>query len=288
MNVDFVRFKATDDVELQGWLSNCSGEIAAIHIHGMAGNGYQNKFLDNLREMYTKAGISFLTFDNRGAGIMNDFRLHDGWKQGGSCYEVFEESIEDIRGAIEFMKALGKTKFILQGHSLGGSKLVNYLVNDSSDDVLSAILLAPTDMTAWAASDPEHEANLAKAERLLAAGNGSELVGAQCWPLDKTPLSAQAYSSKSKAGSPVDIYGEREGGSILSKLSTPTLIVYGSEDIGITHPFGSIEAYRARLDKVKNQNTNLVVIDGAPHSYRDHEQQLAEIVEKFVSEIVHQ
>ncbi len=216
MKVDFVRFNATDDVELQGWLSECGGDIAAIHIHGMAGNGYQNKFLDNLRELYMNAGISFLTFDNRGAGIMNDFRCRDGWKAGGSCYEIFEESIEDIRGAISFMKALGKTKFILQGHSLGGSNLLTNLIVDKLDGILGAILLAPTDMTAWAGSDPEHEANLAKAEKLLREGKGDELVGAQCWPLDKTPLTAQAYVSKSKAGNPVDIYGKREGGSLVA------------------------------------------------------------------------
>lgn len=52
MNVEFVRFKASDEVELQGWLTKQTGEIAVLHVHGMGGNGYKNYFLDNLREVY--------------------------------------------------------------------------------------------------------------------------------------------------------------------------------------------------------------------------------------------
>ncbi len=58
MKVDFIRFKATDDVELQGWLNNENGDVAVVHIHGMSGNGYENYFLDDLREMYAKHCIS--------------------------------------------------------------------------------------------------------------------------------------------------------------------------------------------------------------------------------------
>lgn len=100
MQVDFVRFKASYSVELQGWLSNVNGTVAAIHIHGMSGNGYENYFLDNLRETYAiKNGISFFPIDSRGRGIMSSFwqgGKGDAWglgeKIGGSCYELFDES----------------------------------------------------------------------------------------------------------------------------------------------------------------------------------------------------
>ena len=59
LKVDFVRFKASDNVELRGWLSNLNSDVAAIHIHGRAGNGYENYFLDNLRTSFVKNDISF-------------------------------------------------------------------------------------------------------------------------------------------------------------------------------------------------------------------------------------
>jgi pimeloyl-ACP methyl ester carboxylesterase len=149
MNVSFIRFKATDEVELQGWLSQLSGDTAVLHMHGMSGNGYENYFLDNLREMYSKHSVTFFSIDNRGRGVITDFRQGEGTKQGGSCFELIEESVHDIAGAIEYLKNLGKTKIILQGHSLGCIKVVNYLLEKGQSDIQAAILIAPTDMVKW-------------------------------------------------------------------------------------------------------------------------------------------
>ena len=167
VKVEFVRFKASDGVELQGWLSDKQGDKAAIHIHGMSGNGYENYFLDSLRLMYSKNNISLFTIDTRGRGIVSSFWQGDkidswgeGSKLGGSCFEIFEESLSDIQGAIDYLKSIGKTKFILQGHSLGGSKVVNYLANQNHSEVMSAILIAPTDMVGWANTDPNNQAYL--------------------------------------------------------------------------------------------------------------------------------
>ena len=113
MNVDFVRFKASDNVELRGWFSDGGSDKAVIHVHGMSGNGYENYFLDNLREMYNSNGFAFFSIDTRGSGIYNSFFLGgdqskwgEGTKPGGSCFEIFEESVNDIQGAIDYLKTL--------------------------------------------------------------------------------------------------------------------------------------------------------------------------------------
>ena len=284
MNVEFVRFKATDNVELQGWLSKQPGETAVLHIHGMGGNGYENYFLDNIRSMYERLGISFFSIDSRGRGIVSDFRQGDSWKHAGSCFEIFEESIYDIEGSIDYLKSRGITKFILQGHSLGGSKIVNYLVKNQPQDIDKVILLAPTDMVSWANADPDHQKNLDKAKQLLSEGQGEKLVGAQCWPLDKTPLSAQSYLSKSGISAPVDIYGIREDGKApIGMITQPMLIPYGTEDIGITHPFSNMDVFKLKLDKVKHPNTQLAIIPGSGHSFRGFEGILTDMIGKFVT-----
>ncbi len=280
--VDFVRFTASDDVELQGWLNNEASDIAVVHIHGMSGNGYENYFLDNLRAMYAKHDISLFTIDSRGRGIISDFRQGDGWKHGGSCFELFEESAHDIRGAIDYLKSLGKTRFILQGHSLGCTKVVNFILNENVDGVKKGILLAPTDMTGWANTEPKHTEYLAKAKQLLSEGKGEELVDAQCW-LDKTPISAQTYPTICEAGSSADIYGERDGGSLLGKVELPILIVYGTEDIGITQIDGTIDKWLERVNAIKNTSTEIAVVDGASHGFNRFENLLAKSIERFIT-----
>ena len=289
MKVEFIRFKASDGVELQGWFSNCDSDTAVIHIHGMSGNGYENYFLNGLRETYTKQGLSFLTIDTRGRGIISSFwqgskpdPFGEGTKLGGSCFEIFEESVYDIQGAIDFLKSRGKSKFILQGHSLGGSKVLNFVVTKNVDSIRGAILLAPTDMVKWAKSDPKHKTYLAKAKKLNATGNGEELVGAQCW-LDKTPLSAQTYPTICEADTVVDTYSPRKGGAILGRVEIPVLIVYGDNDIGILKTDGSIEKWLKRINKVKNPLTEIVIIKGASHSFKTREKELAQKISRFIS-----
>lgn len=279
--VDFVRFKASDDVELQGWLNNEASDIAVVHIHGMSGNGYENYFLDNLRAMYAEHDVSLFTIDSRGRGIISDFRQGDGWKHAGSCFEIFEESTHDIRGAIDYLKSLGKTRFILQGHSLGCTKVVNFVLNEDVNGVEKVILLAPTDMTGWANTEPMHAEYLAKAKQLLSDGKGEELVDAQCW-LDKTPISAQTYPTICEAGSSSDIYGERDGGALLGRIELPMLIPYGTEDIGITQIDGTMDNWFERVNAIKNTNTEIAVVDGASHGFKGFESTLAGAVGAFI------
>lgn len=289
MQVEIVRFKATDTVELQGWLSSVDGDTAVVHIHGMSGNGYENYFLDNLREEYTKQGISFFTIDTRGRGIISSFweggKVDDwgeGTKLGGSCFEIFDESVHDIQGAVDYLKKLGKKKFILQGHSLGCTKIVHFMLTQTTDDIEKVILLAPTDMSGWANTEPKHQEYLKRAKQLQSEGKGQKLVAAQCW-LDKTPLSAQTYPTICEAGSSADIYGEREGGALLGKVQKPMLIIYGDEDIGITRIDGSLDKWVERTNKIKHGNTTIATVKGASHSFKGYETALTKAVDTFLA-----
>jgi len=284
MKRDFLRFKASDDVELPAWLSDTAGDTAVVHVHGMSGNGYENYFLDNMSEAYTKLGLALFTFDNRGTGIINHFRQGEKTKLGGSCFEIFEESVEDINGALDYLKNLGKTRFILQGHSLGASKVVHYALTQNDSNILGVILLAPTDMVAWAQSNPKNEEYLRRAAELLSAGKPTELVAPQCWR-DKTPLSAQTYPSICKEGNPVDIFSPRADGALIGKINLPLLIAYGDKDNGIIETVGSIEAWQEQVGEIINDKTDIKVIEGAYHSFRQYEEELAKICADFVGNL---
>lgn len=284
MKVEFVRFKATDGVELQGWLNRAKSNRAVLHIHGMSGNGYENSFLDDLRSMYRDLDISFFSIDTRGRGIISEFRQVDSTKLGGSCFEIFEESVYDIDGAVHYLKSIGINEIILQGHSLGCTKVVHYMLSSQADRVVvKLILIAPTDMVRWAELDERHEQYLSKAKKFMIDGSGEELVGSQCW-MDKTPLSAQTYPTICEAGSNADIFGEREGGALINRIQHKNLIVYGSEDIGITRIDGTIESWKKRVDPLVNKNTRISTIEGAGHSFVGYEQELSKHIETFLTQ----
>lgn len=288
MLVDFVRFQASDGVELYGWLTDVPGDTAVIHIHGMSGNGYEHIFLDRLHESYAELGISFFPIDSRGRGVISVFqkgkgtnRWGDGQKKAGSCYEIFEESTADIQGAIDFLKTRGKSRFILQGHSMGATKIVNYVLIKSSPQVVGLILLAPTDMVGWAETDPKHPQYLKRAHKLLKEGKPEELVSSSCW-LDETPLSAQTYPAICEADTPADIYGNRKDGALLSRVALPMIIIYGDQDLGVIDVDGNASIWLKRVRPITHKNTQIAIIKGAPHSFRSYEEELAKLVRGFI------
>jgi pimeloyl-ACP methyl ester carboxylesterase len=281
VGIEIVRFKASDGVELQGWLSNEAGPAVLIHVHGMSSTGYEDPFIDYLRDAYVQIGVSFFSIDTRGRAIISDFRQGEGFKRGGSAFEIFGESVHDIQGAIDYIRSLKKTTIILEGHSLGASKVVNYLIQKPHEAIAAVILLAPTDMVGWANGQTEHKRYLAKAKELIAQGKGSEFVDTLAW-INKTPLSAQTYPTISEAGTELDIYGDREGGPLLGRISQPALIIYGDKDIGITFIDGSIDAWLARIKPFKNPNTDVTVIPGAAHTFDGLEGELAAVAQAFV------
>ena len=72
---ELVRIATKDGLELQGLLFEPKKKTsqALIHVHGWVGNFYENKFIDCIADEAVSNGLGFLTFNNRGAGIVNDF-----------------------------------------------------------------------------------------------------------------------------------------------------------------------------------------------------------------------
>jgi len=136
MNTTLVRFITKDNLRLDGllWYPTKPTTRVIIHVHGTAGNFYENLFLDTMHTEFTAKGWAFLAFNNRGA---ND---------EGAQTEIFEDCETDIVAAIEFCKKQGFTEIVLQGHSYGCNKVTWYALQTGFAGKI--VLLAPCDMVA--------------------------------------------------------------------------------------------------------------------------------------------
>jgi predicted alpha/beta-fold hydrolase len=95
MNTSFIRITTEDQLILQGLIYRPEQETkkAYLHIHGMAGNFYENRFLDSMAEQLTKSGYAFLAINTRGHDIIADFPLvgsEEKFKRIGDAFEKFE------------------------------------------------------------------------------------------------------------------------------------------------------------------------------------------------------
>ena len=141
-----VTFRTRDDFEIIGMrFTNplLSSDTIVIHIHGNFGNFYQNKFLWVMSNSYVHNGIDFLTIN---------LSSHDGLAEGyygrelkyvGGGVADYDSSQADIEASIQYAQEKGYKKIILQGHSLGCDKVIQYTFENKSDFPL--ILLSPVD-----------------------------------------------------------------------------------------------------------------------------------------------
>ena len=66
MKQKLVRINSIDGIEQPGVLSipNVKTDKIVIHVHGLNGNFYEDRFVDTLAETYTNKNYAFLTFNN--------------------------------------------------------------------------------------------------------------------------------------------------------------------------------------------------------------------------------
>lgn len=285
MKTSLHKIKTSDGLVLHGVLyepDNQTGEIL-VHVHGMGGNFYENRFLDSIAKTLTDNGVAFCPFNNRGNGHITDFvREIDDKKDFvtyGSSRERFEDCIYDIQSHIDFVKGEGYESIHLSGHSLGSPKVAYYSAQ-TDEDLKSVIFLSPSDMLGLVRGDDNsgfgdyiNEAPLA--EKMIKEGKEDELLPKYVW--GEYPVSAGTYMNLFGDGAKTAIFNFHNkdlGFEVLKNIKFPTLAIMGGEDDVLVRPIDEI------MQTIKDEMCNspkviTKIIDGANHGYHDHEMEVS-------------
>jgi pimeloyl-ACP methyl ester carboxylesterase len=290
---EFTRVITKDGIELHGLY--CPVETdkpVVLHFHGLAGNFYENRFVDSLANALNDRGFGFLTANNRGHDYLSDFiRLTSAgvqWVQIGAAHELFEECVLDIEAWLDFLSSRGHGSIALQGHSSGAAKVVYYLSQKQDSRVKSIILLSPSDdvgLQRQSLGDRFEEA-LATARGMLSEGRGDQLMptGYFDYPIDaKTYLNM--FGPETKNGVFDFSSSSRTEFVELAAVQCPILAVLGSVREAVVGDVGEFLVHlRAYARRSAHCATHVVA--GAPHNYMDHEDRIAELVTDWVAKLV--
>ena len=279
MKQKLVRINSIDGIELPGiiYTPDVNTNKIVIHIHGLSGNFYENRFLDNLAQVYTDKGYSFLTFNNRGKDYITELLKGDEYIILGSCYELFEDSILDISGVINWVKANGYTEITLEGHSYGCNKVI-YYYNKNQENIDKIILLAPCDIIAEIENytGEIYKTSIEESKKLVKSEKGNELIDFPVFANGK--ISAKTFYTDYVYNSSCDIFRYREKNTkseILNKIDIPILIIFGDEDeCVLTEEKETVVNYL----KSNIKNCKLEIIKSANHSYESKEKELEKVV----------
>lgn len=275
-----IRFKTKDNIKLQGLLYEPKQKTtkAIIHVHGWVGNFYEDLFIDSLTRSALQKGIAFFTFSNRGAGIVTEFSRDNKRENIGGSLEIFEESIFDIEGAIDFLQKRGYSKIILEGHSLGCQKIVYFQNNKKDSKVKGLILLSPVDDANFVQKKllNKYEESIKIAKTMIKNGKGQNSVPdwMQFYPLLTANMFIQVSDSNSLSGKILDYSGEMIE---LKNIEVPILAIFGSEDSYQTKP-------EEKLKLLKNSiNCTISLLKKSNHWFIHHEDELAKTVLNWVT-----
>ncbi|MCA9366077.1 alpha/beta hydrolase [Candidatus Kaiserbacteria bacterium] len=291
MKTTFNRIYTSDGLELHGLLyePDTKTESVLVHIHGMGGNFYENKFLDFVAKKLTDNGFAFCVFNNRGCEFLKDtYRIVDGkdpeMVRVGTTYEKFEESPLDIEAFIDFVEERGFSDIHLSGHSLGCPKVAYYMAETNDSRIKSLLLLSPSDMLGLVRSNKEQfEKEITEAKKLVAENKGDTILSEWVW--GEYPVSANTYLSLFDDNAKDAIFNFHDPDDkleTLGKITVPTYAVMGTKDDALVVPidetFSRLEIALASTSKKRTE-----ILGDANHGYRGHEQEIADAVAGWLS-----
>lgn len=286
MNQELVRINSIDGIEQVGILytPNDITDKIVIHVHGLNGNFYENKFLDILSKVYTDKKYAFLTFNNRGKDYISEFTRGDESVIIGGSLERFKECLLDIQGVINWVREKGYKEIILEGHSYGCNKVLYYYNNTKDNSIKKIVLLAPCDITFEAKkflSEEEYKKAKEESTRLVNENKEKELIDFSIMANGK--ISAGTYYYDFLPGGENDFirYSDGKNGesTILNSIDIPVLIVFGNVDeCVLTQPIDIVESYLNN----NISNCNIQIIDGANHSYTGKYEELGQIIRNIL------
>lgn len=191
----YITTKTASGIEFTGMLFEAvSSKKLILHIHGMSGDMYVNSYYPAMHDYYPQNGWSFLAVEHRGTHSITQFNTDNGVRNIGNAYEIFEDSVYDIKAWIAKAQELGYEEIWLQSHSLGPSKVTYYMNIVQDNPVNGLIWLSPADMIGLV-SDPEgkkdHEICIKEAQELVDSNKGNQLLSRDLWGYMR--LSASTY-----------------------------------------------------------------------------------------------
>ncbi|MBO5143239.1 MAG: hypothetical protein J6C46_09705 [Clostridia bacterium] len=309
MIIEKIYFNATDELQLFGLLhksekTNDNEKISGkdtkkrvvLSIHGMTSNCFKKRE-DIFAEEFTKNGIDYFCFNNRGADIIEYFERVKKGKlltriEGGSATENFEECYHDIKGAILMLLEKGYDDIYLQGHSYGSAKAVytyNKFKQNMELDLLSHIkcvtLLSIVDVPRMCRSLLREKYNnvVTEVKQMINEKRGDYLITREYF---LHPMTANNFLYFNKIGGPMDLvpFGDEKPNLVaLSNIDCPLLMMWGKErDLIMQKPEQLEEIIRNNVEK---SQLEIKFIEGTGHNYRCKEKETAEEMLKFLNRL---
>lgn len=271
------------------WFGGDHAHTGFIYIHGLTGSAFQ---LHDVLVPLTNQSTMALYFSNRGNNLIAKVkRLDNRSKKGyksitiGEVHEVFTDCVDDIQGAVNFLKSHGVKEIYLVGHSTGCQKAIYYLSRPGKQELIKGVIpICPISDYSYT-KKYEDPAKLKQAvdyaETLVKDGKPHELMPVEIWP---ELLDAQRFLSLNTPDSAEEIFTYSQPNkkpTTFQKVKTPTLIVLAGKDEYADRPARKLDAWFKANSKSNFLTT--AIIDDSLHGLMRYETKISNLIRDWTT-----
>ncbi len=275
---ELIEFKTNDKYTLHGLLLSKKQKSVIVSIHGMGGNFYSGLSV-KMSPTLMKNGFDVFLLNTRGHDVVSKVKKESKKYSDhiGTAHEKFEDSVYDVKAAIDAVQSLGYKNIILAGHSTGCQKAAYYIYKTKDRRVQAIILLAPCDdYLVYKKRLGRDWKQAAKKAKQWLRSHPTQYVTDEPGAYD-----AQRFNSISdlkRIESRLFYYDGnfRE----FSKIKTPMMVLFGTKEQNRTKP---VESYINTLEnETRSKRFGSVIIKNANHSFVGHEKKTAQHIANWL------
>lgn len=294
MNIEKIYFETQDNARLVGLLHKGSKtDKVIISVHGMTSDCLKRRD-DIIARTMTENNIDFFSFNNRGHDVISyltkEMQGINAKQKAGTAYEDVQDSYFDIKAAIDQMLELGYKEIILQGHSLGCTKIVytyNKFITKSEekylDSVKAVILLSLVDIPKAQKINlgDNYDFMIEYAQKREEDGRKYHLMPNESFI---HPISVKSYLRYFRDNEEINFaqYSNEEYEyPELNNIKVPLFMRWGTVFEMIEQP--ASELAQMLNKKITNSKKDIGYIEGANHGYSQKEQIVADEMLSFLN-----
>jgi pimeloyl-ACP methyl ester carboxylesterase len=286
-----VRFEATDGIPLAGVLyePKRKSDRVVIFLHGTGGSSvFESKRTNVLAAEFTRAGIAYFPFNNRGAHVMRRM----GAEMGGFSYERIRDCVYDIDGALRELRRRGYRDVTLIGHSTGANKIAVYDHYKIRNPIKRYVLLGGGDDTGMLYEQlgaRRFSSAITKARTMIKSRRGEELAPPS---ISKLPMSWRSFYDMANPDGDYNVFpflevmrgirlSRRPRFRYLRAIRKPALFLYGEDDEYCIDSTSRTVAVLASALGPK-PNVEIAILADADHGFGGKERELAEVIVEWM------
>lgn len=272
-----VNINTEDGIQLTGQLLKPTSQSVSVGIilipGGFKGGISYDSFFSKIPTLLASIGYAVFSVNMR---TVNSFST-----------STFEDSLKDIRAAVQYVRGLGLNGILLAGHSMGANRVVYYEAETRDPDVMALVLYAaggvPKSFVPQYLGQENYTMITTQASNLVAGGRGNQTVysGSVAQPSPSSPepesFSAQTWLSWIGPNSSLDTFRS------IRAISIPVII--------LVHVKDSV----ARVDEKYHNATTAspksdfklytVTTSGNPHNFQGFEDQAVQDTSNWIQTV---